>query len=91
MGAALIARRGVDLEAQICSAFDQLPPTEPGLFVWLPDARKLFQAYRGPRVAIDGDEVEIADGYEVDLLPVRYSPPTMRWLLLQLGLLETQR
>ena len=91
MASALIARRGVDLEAQICAAFDQLPPTESGLFVWLPEARKLFQAYRGPRVAIDGEDIEIADGYEVDLLPVRYSTPTMRWLLSQLGLLETQR
>lgn len=91
MPTALIARKGVDLEAQICSVFDQLPPAEVGLFVWLPEARKLFQAFRGPRVAIDGDDVEIADGYEVDLLPVRYSPPTMRWLLRQLGLLETQR
>ena len=91
MAAALIARRGVDLEAQICAAFDRLPASEVGLFVWLPEVRKLFQAYRGPRVSIDGDDVEIADGYEVDLLPVRYSPPTMRWLLSQLGLLETQR
>ncbi|WP_018913663.1 hypothetical protein [Thiomonas sp. FB-6] len=88
---ALIARKGVDLEVQICAAFDQLPPAEVGLFVWLPDARKLFQAYRGPRVSIDGDDVEIADGYEVDLFPVRYSPLVMRRLLRQLGLLETQR
>ena len=91
MAAALIVRRRVDLEAQICAAFDRLPAAEVGLFVWLPDARKLFQAYRGPRVSIDGDDVEISDGYEVDLLPVRYSPTTMRWLLRQLGLLETQR
>ena len=91
MAAALIARRGVDLEAQICGAFDQLPAAEVGLFVWLPEVRKLLQAYRGPRVSIDGDDVEIVDGYEVDLLPVRYSPTTMRWLLRQLGLLEIQR
>ncbi|MDA8254397.1 MAG: hypothetical protein M0Z99_01950 [Betaproteobacteria bacterium] len=89
--AMLIARKGVDLEAQICAAFDQRKPGDVGLFVWLPDARKLFQAFRWPRVTIDGDDVEIADGYEVDLFPIRYSPLTMRWLLLQLGLLETRK
>ena len=87
----LIAAQGLDLEAQIAQAFERLPRTVVALFVWLPKPRKLFEAYRGPLVEFIGEEVEIREGFEIDLFPVRYSPPTMRWLLEQLGLLEPPR
>ncbi len=91
MAELLIAQQGIDLEAQIARAFEQLPREVVALFVWLPKPRKLFEALRGPIVAIDGDEVDVRDGFEIELLPVRYSSPTMRWLLGQLGLLETRK
>lgn len=87
----LIASQGLDLEAQIAQAFERLPRSVVGLFVWLPKPRRLWQAYRGPIVELLGDEVEIREGFEIELLPVRYSLPTMRWLLSELGLLETRK
>ena len=83
---AITAKRGTDLEAQICEEFDRLP-SEVDLFVWLPDARKLFHAWRTPRVEIVGDEALVEDGYTVELHAVRYSPPVLRLLLSDLGLI----
>ena len=91
MSELLIARRGLDLEAQIAETFERLPRTTMSLWVWLPKPRRLYWALRGPVVRFAGDEVEIRDGFEIDLLPVSYSPPTLRWLLGQLGLLEQHR
>ncbi len=87
----LIAHKGIDLEGQIAQAFERLPRSDVALWVWLPQPRKLFEALRGPIVEFSGDEVEIRDGFEIELLPARYSAPTLRWLLRQLGLLENQR
>ena len=91
MTALLVASQGLDLEAQIAQAFEKLPPSEVALWVWLPKPRKLFEALRGPLVEFFGDEVEIREGFAIDLLPVRYGAATRRWLLQQLGLLETPR
>lgn len=83
MSALLVAAQDRDLEAQICEAFDQI--RDVSMFVWLPKPRRLYEAFRAPRVTIEGDDVEIVDGYEVELFPVRYSAPTMRWFLRELG------
>lgn len=88
MSVFLIAQQGADLEAQICAAFDRMKPSEVSLFVWLPTAQKLFEALRSPRVEFFDDEVDIADGYTVELFPIRYSPRTMDWLLRQLGVIQ---
>ena len=88
MTALLIASQGLDLEAQIAQAFEKLPPSEVALWVWLPKPRKLFEALRGPLVEFFGEEVEVREGFEIELLPVNYSPPNRRFLLARLGLLE---
>ena len=90
MSALLVAQVGRDLEGQICEAFDG-SPTLGTLFVWLPKARKLFQAFRFPRVAIQGDEMAVEDGYEVELFRIDYSPSTMRWFLLGVGISGASR
>jgi hypothetical protein len=71
--------------------FDKMPANEVSLFVWLPTSMKLFQAFRGPRVFIDGDDVEILEGYEVELFPIRYSQQTMLWFLNRLGLIRVKK
>ena len=86
MSALLVASQDRDLEAQICDAFDRTQ--DVSLFVWLPKPRRLYEAFRSPRVTIEGNDVEVVDGYEVELFPVRYSPPTMGWFLRELGVIR---
>ena len=82
---AITAKRGADLEAQICAAFDSMSG-EVSVFVWLPESHKLFEAFRSPRV--DMRDWTVEEGYEVEIYPVRYSAPLQRAMLRDLGLLR---